>query len=174
MNYKIFGAGIGILGFALLSVGAFTILGVLSATPLVTDLVVVLGVALLVVGCGIFGKEWAKKMPKVSISVNAKWSVIVTFVATVVVALTSLWGYAAGNDIWTAAAVGALGGLVHEISQSKGTAFLPDQSGKQGESYLGGLVGIILGGAAGLLVGGDIPKLRQRLELLQQPGGPQV
>jgi len=56
--------------------------------------------------------------------------------------------------------VGAIGGIVHELSQSKGTAFLPSTStskdgagagGGGGESYLGGLVGIVLGGAAGLL-----------------------
>jgi MFS-type transporter involved in bile tolerance (Atg22 family) len=79
----------------------------------------------------------------------------------VIIAIQVLWAYSANDIIWTAVGVGALGGLAHEISQSKGTAFLPDtaSSGQNGgkagskdnESYLGGLLGIILGGAAGFL-----------------------
>jgi hypothetical protein len=155
MNNKAPGAGLGILGIALLLVGASMILGTLSASTLVTDFVVLLGLALLVAGCGIFGKEWTKEAPQQRPSLGVKWSVILTFVTTVIVAVTALWAYAVRNDIWTAVSAGALGGLVHEIAQSKGTAFLPDTSpstaDKNGESYLGGLVGIILGGAAGLL-----------------------
>jgi len=159
---KNLGVWVGVLGFVLLCVGALVIVGAFSPPKWLTDVVVLLGAALLVVGCGMFGNEWAGT-PKVTLSTNGKWSVIATFVATVLVAIMSLWAYSAGNDIWTAVAAGALGGLVHEISQSKGTAFLPDSSpssadkkdekkgDEKGESYLGGLLGIILGGAAGLL-----------------------
>ncbi|HYB75507.1 MAG TPA: hypothetical protein VEC08_00975 [Nitrososphaerales archaeon] len=147
--------------FVCLAIGGAIIERIASESTQVTVFVVLLGVALLIVGFGIFGSQWAGKDAGKTLEIGPRWSVILTFVTTVIVAIWALWAYSANDIIWTAVGVGALGGLVHEISQSKGTAFLPDttSSGQGGggagsndtESYLGGLLGLILGGAAGFL-----------------------
>ena len=153
-----------------LATGAVITQGIVSEGVPVTVFVVLLGMALLIVGFGIFGSQWAGESAGKSLDISPRWSVIITLVATVIVAFAAFWAYAAKDTIWTAVNVGALGGLAHEIAQSKGTAFLPDSSsggqasgnpdkekagnensGTNQESYLGGLLGIILGGAAGLL-----------------------
>jgi hypothetical protein len=154
---KVLGAGIGILGFVVLVLAALLVLGTVAASAAVTDSVVILGLALLVVGFGVFGYGWAGGMPQQALSANEKWSLILTLVSTALIAFVVLWANAVGDVIWTVVSVGALGGLVHEIAQSKGTAFIPGKASSTpggantGEDYLGGLVGIILGGAAGLL-----------------------
>jgi hypothetical protein len=182
-NYTIYGVVLTVAGIVLLLFGGASVSGALSAGLLETGIAIVLGLALLIVGCGAIGYAWSGGWPNPELSPSAKWSVIATFVTTSAIAVLALWAYAAGNGIWTAVAVGALGGLVHEIAQSKGTAFLPGTSSTapkgtgsgsvggaaaanaaggttnpptgasaSGESYLGGLLGIILGGAAGLLI----------------------
>ncbi|HUI86683.1 MAG TPA: hypothetical protein VLY21_05985 [Nitrososphaerales archaeon] len=178
-SYKWYGATLGVVGFIVLVIGGLTIIGQLTATALESDALVLVGLALLVVGCGVFGLGWTnKEWPAEQLSTGAKWSVLATIVTTVLVAFIALWADKASNVLWAVVSVGALGGLVHEIAQSKGTAFLPGQgtqpnnpagqgtpapsaggappkgkadSGGKGEDYLGGLVGVILGGAAGLL-----------------------
>jgi len=147
------------LGFVALVAAVLTILGVLVTVTLMTDFLAFLGLALIIVGFGLVGSQWAKKSEGKTIKIGPQWSVIITIVATVIITFMAIWAYIVSNAIWAATSVGALGGLVHEISQSKGTAFLPTETdtqdagkaGKSQESYLGGLVGIILGGAAGLL-----------------------
>jgi len=157
MDHKFLGVVTGIVGFMLLILGSFMVLGTVSEGAALTDSVVLLGLALLVVGFGLFGYGWAGGMPQQELTTNAKWSLILTLVSTAVIAFVALWANAAGDIIWTVVSVGALGGLVHEIAQSKGTVFLPGSSSNtlagtgKGEDYLGGLVGIILGGSAGLL-----------------------
>jgi hypothetical protein len=49
-----------------------------------------------------------------------------------------------------AIALGALGGLVHELAQSKGSIFFP-QKRADGEFYLGSMSGLVLGATAGIL-----------------------
>jgi len=147
--------------FVCLAMGAAIIQGIVSASTPVTVFVVLLGVALLAIGFGVFGSQWAGPGAGKTIDISPGWSIIITFVTTVIIAFAALWAYSAKDAIWTAVTVGALGGLAHEIAQSKGTAFLPDTSSSgqantkpdsnKEESYLGGLVGLILGGAAGLL-----------------------
>jgi hypothetical protein len=51
--------------------------------------------------------------------------------------------------IWLAVAVGGLGGLAHEIAQSRGTVLIVER--RADGIYLGTIAGIILGGVAGLL-----------------------
>jgi hypothetical protein len=51
--------------------------------------------------------------------------------------------------IWLAVAVGGLGGLAHEIAQSRGTVLIAER--RADGIYLGTIAGIILGGVAGLL-----------------------
>jgi len=169
---------LGIVGFAVLMLGALAIIKTVSANSLEIDFLVVFGLALLIAGCGVFGHAWASGWPEPEpkLGKNAKWSLVGTFAATVFIAFLALWADTTNNVIWTVVAAGALGGLVHEIAQSKGTAFLPSSPTKstqavsgtgtgtgtegapatgtaapKGEDYLGGLVGIVLGGAAGLL-----------------------
>jgi hypothetical protein len=175
--YEILGVVLAIVGFMVLMAGALMILKIVTASTLATDVVTLSGLVLVVLGCGIFGTQWSLKPVKGAPLLPPSWSIILTLISTVVVSVVALWAYVASNNIWTAVSAGALGGLVHEIAQSKGTAFLPDSSstgdqtdnpsagapapplGKPAaktsktneESYLGGLLGIILGGAAGLL-----------------------
>jgi len=130
MDFKKVGAATSVIGFVALMIGAFMALGELKAGDVETDFFVLSGLALLVVGCGLFGFGWtSNKWPEVKLSVNAKWGLIATFVSVVVVAVIALWADAAKNVVWLVISVGALGGLVHEIVQSKGTAFLPGNSG---------------------------------------------
>lgn len=156
MNNKVLGAVIWILGFIILVLGAFMVLGTVTESAPITDSVVLAGLALLVVGFGILGYAWAGR-PQQQLPPNAKWSLVVTLASTVFISFVIFWANAVGDIIWTVISTGALGGLVHEIAQSKGTVFVPGPSSKtsdgkpSGEDYLGGLVGIILGGAAGLL-----------------------
>ena len=51
--------------------------------------------------------------------------------------------------LWLAIAVGGLGGLAHEIAQSRGTILLVER--KADGIYLGAIAGVILGAVAGLL-----------------------
>jgi hypothetical protein len=136
--------------------------GVLKESALLTDSVMLLGLALAIAGCITLGSPWANKWANKSSGnpphLDPGPSIILTIISTLIVLVTAMWAYAASNSIWTAVSAGALGGLVHEIAQSKATAFLPDSAGSSAspattgeESYLGGLMGIILGGAAGLL-----------------------
>ncbi len=189
-----------VVGLVGLVVGTSTVLKITNFSSSWTYFAILLGLAVVVTGCGLLGYGWAGGWPEQTLTVNSKYSVVFTFAATVAVSVMALWAHSANNIIWTAVSVGALGGLVHEIAQSKGTAFLPGSSspgtskhtsntniadtGKeapdpskgvadpakpaptstatsaqsgggssndQGESYLGGLLGILLGGAAGLL-----------------------
>jgi len=152
----------GIAGFGLLIGGEAALLGTWSQSALRMDLFLSLGLALIIIGCGIFGYDWIDSdTPIVKLDMTltgkAKLSLLATFISTVIVVVLALWACATDDVLWTVIAVGALGGLVHEIVQSKGTAFAPAKSGastgnpNSGEDYLGGMVGIILGGAAGLL-----------------------
>lgn len=173
---RTYGLLLGIFGFVVLMIGIEMLRGAIATSELVTTSAVIAGLALLVGGSGLFGFNWAdgfSNLPR--LNDVEKWSIVATFIVTVTVCVMAFWNYMAGSVIWTAVSVGALGGLVHEISQSGGTAFLPGTGqpkhdtgkahalapgaagagggdGASGESYLGGLVGIILGGAAGLLV----------------------
>jgi len=148
--------------FVLLAIGAAIIEGTVSTSAPVTAFIILAGMALLIIGFGEFGSNWKVKDPTKFPDIPAQWSVILTIVSTIIALFAALWAYAAKDVIWTVVCVGALGGLAHEIVQSKGTSFLPDtqssgqnagkkdNSGSQ-ENYLGGLLGLILGGAAGLL-----------------------
>ncbi|MEA3201590.1 MAG: hypothetical protein QOE90_3018 [Thermoplasmata archaeon] len=70
----------------------------------------------------------------------------------ILIGLLVLAGYAWRHSFYAILAIslGALGGLVHELAQSKGTIFLP-QKRSDGEFYLGSISGAILGAAAGAL-----------------------
>ena len=169
----IIGAIVAVVGFLLVIIGTSVILKLISIVNSTTaDYFVLGGLVVLIVGLGVFGYGWAGKFPKSKLDESAKWSVVATSAATIVVAVIAVVADSTNNLLWTAVTVGALGGLVHEIAQSKGTAFFPDtdktpsshtkkdeEAGKKpddgtssgGESYLGGLIGILLGGAAGLV-----------------------
>lgn len=82
------------------------------------------------------------------------WSIIFTVgiaVVLVLIAYVSAERYSAGRGwvIGLAAAVGGLGGLVHEIAQSGGKIFFFER--KLDGFYIGSLAGTILGAVAGLL-----------------------
>ena len=178
-SYVIYGAILAVVSFLLVVIGTSVFLKLISTLSSTTaDYFVLLGLVMLIVGFGFVGYGWASGWPKSLdgktgvLKPPAKWNIVLTLAATTVMAVIAVWADSANNVLWTAVAVGALGGLVHEIAQSKGTAFFPDtdktpsshtkkdeEAGKKpddgtsngGESYLGGLIGILLGGAAGLV-----------------------
>jgi hypothetical protein len=69
----------------------------------------------------------------------------------ILIGLLVLTGYAWKHNLYAILAIslGALGGLVHELAQSKGSIFLPQK--RDGEFYLGSISGVILGATAGAL-----------------------
>ncbi len=69
--------------------------------------------------------------------------------------LIAIAGYSS-NPFATVIAVGAFGGLVHEIAQSKGTIVFP-RPDANGNYYLGALYGLIAGGVAGLILAQGVP-----------------
>jgi hypothetical protein len=170
-GYVIFGAIMAVVGFLLVIIGTSVFLKLISTLSSTTaDYSVLLGLVLLVLGFGVLGYGWAggwSTLPNGtktgSLRPSARMSIVLTLISTTVIAVMAVWADSAGNVLWTAVSVGAIGGLVHEIAQSKGTAFIPDTNNTSssntkkdettngGESYLGGLIGIILGGAAGLV-----------------------
>ena len=82
------------------------------------------------------------------------WSIIFTVgigVVLVIIAYVSAGRYSSGRGwvIGLAAAVGGLGGLVHEIAQSGGKIFFFER--KLDGFYIGSIAGTILGAVAGLL-----------------------
>lgn len=124
---------IAIVGFGVLMFGVAMVLGTIAVSQLVSSAVVLFGLALVVAGSGYFGYHWADGFSMfTSLSDVEKWSIVATFITTVVLSVLVVWAYVRGNVIWTATSVGALGGLVHEISQSGGTAFLPGTSKPSG------------------------------------------
>jgi hypothetical protein len=174
-SYEIAGAIFAAIGFILVVIGASVFSKLISTLSSTTaDYLLLGGVVMFVVGFGFLGYGWAggwstptdKKTgqplkPPLSLP-SPRMSIVLTLTSTTVIAVMAVWAGSTGNLLWTAVTVGAIGGLVHEIAQSKGTAFLPDtdnsQQKKDGnnsqqktESYLGGLLGILLGGAAGLV-----------------------
>ena len=131
-SYKWYGAVLGIAGFIVLLMGGLTILGLLSLSGLWPVVLALVGLALLVAGCAIFGYSWTgRDWPGKELTSSAKWSLLATLVVTVSIAFMALWADKANNVLWTVVSVGALGGLVHEIAQSKGTAFLPGQGNQK-------------------------------------------
>jgi hypothetical protein len=89
------------------------------------------------------------------------WSIVTT--VAIAVALVILAYISAGKGWWIgiAAAVGALGGLVHEMAQSGGKILFFER--KADGFYIGAIAGAVLGAVAGLmtihglLVDGGIP-----------------
>jgi len=88
MDRKAYGALIGVLGFLVILIGSSMLMGALKASPPITGFVVLLGLALLVTGCGMFGYGWAGS-PNLGLSRNAKWSLILTLLATVAIAVVA-------------------------------------------------------------------------------------
>ena len=78
------------------------------------------------------------------------FSIIATVVLGVVLALVALLSYRNQSLLVLAFSVGGLGGLVHEIAQSRGK-ILFFQRHADG-LYLGTISGVILGAVAGILV----------------------
>ena len=125
------GVILGVVGFVFLIFAGLIVIGQLTTAALGLDALVLLGLALLIIGCGFFGLSWTnREWPGAELSAGAKWSVLATIVTTVLVAFIALWADKANDVLWAVVSVGALGGLAHEIAQSKGTAFLPDQGSK--------------------------------------------
>jgi hypothetical protein len=79
-----------------------------------------------------------------------KYSIIVTVVLGVVLAIVAWLSYRNQWLLVLAFSVGGLGGLVHEIAQSRGK-ILYVQSKSDG-LYLGTISGVVLGAVAGVLV----------------------
>ena len=77
------------------------------------------------------------------------WSVIVTVAVAIGLAVLASISAQRGWVIWLAVAVGALGGLVHEIAQSGGKILFFER--KLDGFYIGALAGAVLGAVAGLL-----------------------
>jgi hypothetical protein len=77
------------------------------------------------------------------------WSVIVTVAVGIALAILATISAQRGSVIWLAIAVGALGGLVHEIAQSGGKILFFER--KLDGFYIGALAGAVLGAVAGLL-----------------------
>ena len=77
------------------------------------------------------------------------WSIVIT--VAIAIALVILAYISAGNGWWIgiAAAVGALGGLVHEMAQSGGKILFFER--KADGFYLGAVAGAVLGAVAGLM-----------------------
>jgi len=76
---------------------------------------------------------------------------VITLVALAVIFLILWLSYEKQNVSLAVLSAGAIGGLVHEIVQSKGTYILPNTDDK-GNFCLGGLIGVITGGLAGLIL----------------------
>lgn len=168
-SYVICGTIAAVAGFVLVVIGTSVFLKLISNLSSTTaDYFQLIGLVMLTLGFGLLGYDWASVPKGKTASVptpSPRMSVVLTFIATTVIAVMAAWAGSAGSVLWTAVTVGAIGGLVHEIAQSKGTAFFPDTDNKadtdnksdakkgtsKSESYLGGLIGIILGGAAGLV-----------------------
>lgn len=77
------------------------------------------------------------------------WSIIITVLVGVGLAILASVSAERNWLIWLAVSVGGLGGLVHEIAQSGGKILFFER--KLDGFYLGGLAGVVLGAAAGLL-----------------------
>jgi len=77
------------------------------------------------------------------------WSIIVTVIVGIGLAILASVSAERNWLIWLAVSVGGLGGLVHEIAQSGGKILFFER--KLDGFYLGGLAGVVLGAAAGLL-----------------------
>ena len=84
-----------------------------------------------------------------SMSTADFWSVIVTVAVAIGLAVLASISAQRGWVIWLAVAVGALGGLVHEIAQSGGKILFFER--KLDGFYIGALAGAVLGAVAGLL-----------------------
>ncbi len=72
--------------------------------------------------------------------------------ATFIVAIVSY----SSNLFAIVIAMGALGGVVHEVAQSKGTIVFP-RPDLNGDYYLGALYGLVAGGIAGLILAQGVP-----------------
>jgi len=77
------------------------------------------------------------------------WSIIITFASAVAMGIVAYISAGKGWWIGIAAAMGALGGLVHEIAQSGGKILLFER--KADGFYLGSVAGSVLGAVAGLM-----------------------
>lgn len=77
-------------------------------------------------------------------------SACVIGVLTLVAIVGGVVSYQANSPFGLGIAVGALGGLVHEIAQSRGTVLFLQK--KVDGLYLGAISGVILGAVAGVLV----------------------
>jgi hypothetical protein len=161
-KYEIGGAICAMIGFFLVVFGSSVFLKLISSVSSTTaDYLLLGGLVMLIMGFGFLGYGWAGGWStpgtdgkRVSLIPSPRMSIVLTLIATTVIAVIAVWADSTENLLWTAVTVGAIGGLVHEIAQSKGTAFFPDTDNPQqnkNESYLGGLLGILLGGAAGLV-----------------------
>lgn len=78
-----------------------------------------------------------------------KWSIAITFGAAVLMVIIAIICARNGWWIGIAAAMGALGGLVHEIAQSGGTILRFER--KADGFYIGAMAGAVLGAIAGLM-----------------------
>ena len=79
---------------------------------------------------------------------GAQVASLVVFILLIIFAALS---YEGKHVFLTAITAGALGGLAHELVQSKGTYILP-HTDNTGNFCLGGLFGIVSGGLAGLIM----------------------
>jgi len=100
------------------------------------------------------GTQLTQSATALGLSTGEIVSMIVTFAiaaglgifATIIARNLSL---TSPRAIWLAVAVGGLGGLAHELAQSRGTILVVER--RADGIYLGTIAGIILGGVAGLL-----------------------
>ncbi len=135
---------------------AAILLGITTAIYFRSDLLAVgIGLLVFVVGVSLTTLGFAG-VPKILIEKEEEnrkkeaWQLSLSGMGIVVALALVLWASSSKDTFWLAIFTGAIGGLAHEIAQSKGKFFFPDTQ-KDGV-YLGGLSGLVLGGVAGLLI----------------------
>jgi len=79
-----------------------------------------------------------------------KYSVIANIVLLIVLVAALNWALNHGSFWWVAVGAGGLGGLIHELAQSKGKMLFIKKY--DDGVYLGSISGIILGVVAGILI----------------------
>jgi len=105
-------------------------------------------------GAPMTGTQLTQAATALGLSTGEIWSMIVTFaIAAGLIILTTILAQnpslTSPRAMWLAVVVGGLGGLAHEIAQSRGTILVAQR--RADGIYLGTIAGIMLGAVAGLL-----------------------